>query len=294
MTYTKKILSILIAAATLSSCKVNVGSEHHEEPTADITRLAANETQFNAINQLGEVDWYEYQLTKADSLITVNISSDTRRSDVDLLSTLYRKDAAGNLSRLYADHTPENSINGTELNLVYQFSQKETIWVAVRDYLDDEASDSEYSIKVTESRSDYKNNSATGAVILPLDNDAGCHIDRIDSIGDIDNYRIDIKATNVYTFQSVFNAKKDTDVKLKLQLFNELMQLVNADWVPTKGLYSINSYLIPGTYYITVEDFGRDHFDLSSSYTLCANTENNVEAGLNNSQHRKAITLFQL
>jgi len=205
---------------------------------------------------------------------------------------LYRKDAAGSLSRLYADHTPENSINGTDINLVYQLSEKETIWVAVRDFLDDEASDSEYSIKISESRSDYKNNSASGAIFLPLDNQAGCHLDRIDSIGDIDNYRVDITATNVYSFQSIFNAKKDTDVKLKMQLFNELMQLVNADWVPAEGIYSINSYLTPGTYYITIEDFGRDHFDLSSPYNICANTEYNVEAGLNDNQASAVSHLF--
>lgn len=287
----KKLNQILLSAAVLSfvvGCQENIGVKHREVTEDAIKKIVENEIVFNSISTLGEVDWYEYQINEYNKIVTIEIDSNTRRADVDLLATLYRKDANGNLERIYADHAPENSITGARILIAYPFETRETVYIAVRDLLDDEASDSEYRLKVVEGSHDNQNNSFSGA--QPIDQ--GCITGRIESIGDVDTYSMEIDQPGVYQLDAAFDAEKDSPVQLYMQLFNSQFSHIRRTSTIENGALHMNELLNAGTYYLTVEDFGRDHFDLSSPFELCISSNSDVEYQLDDSQTSAQLLTF--
>jgi hypothetical protein len=276
-------LKTLFTATTVSlalvGCQPEVGSEHRDEAEALTKSLMQNEIAYGSVSALGKVNWYEYSLTGDQRVLTIDVESETRRADVELLVTLFRKQADGTFERLYADHAAESSTRGANVQINYPFESAETVYVSVRDLLDDEASDREYRIKISEGQQDLSDNSFESAT--PMQVDQSCESGRIDAVGDVDFFQFDLNQSQVIQLQTHASLAADSPVRFDVQLFDAQRNRVIQSTTVENDAVVLQPYLAAGQYTVAIADYGKDHYDLSSSYRLCALTVDDLEQGEN-------------
>lgn len=262
----------------LTAC--NFAENEEQEDTGTITRLAANSLKTDAISSIGEVDWYEYYPTESDLQINVEVTSDTLRSDIELLVTLYQLDENGDLERLYADHATEGAVTATDLHLIYGLDNSEKVLIAVRDLLDDAKATGDYSIKVYEGTDDSADDTLAGASDISVNGE--CMVDTISTSADVDMYEFTLADGAITSVDVDFsNALSDTNVSLKMKLYGYVdgtTSLVESWDSPVDDMYSITEYLDAGSYIVSVQDFGQNDADASSPYELCVTSESTEEA----------------
>ncbi|MCP4491439.1 MAG: hypothetical protein GY820_29615 [Gammaproteobacteria bacterium] len=102
------------------------------------------------IAKVGEVDWYRYnwasdgEVDAANTLSVRVIGSD--RQEVDLLVAVFEKLNDGSMKRLISDHATEQSVQAADIRLNVDII--DNVYISVRDYMDDEASDKPYFITI--------------------------------------------------------------------------------------------------------------------------------------------------
>lgn len=257
--FNKTALCLMIAAS-ISACGGS-GSDGEENQDA-LT---------GSISKIGDVDWFEHQVTSSNEVVEINVKSNVLRSDVELLATAYEKDEDGNLVRLYAEHAAVNSATSANLNLNLLIKEPKTIYLSVRDLKDDAADGFDYKVSFNVSNTVDETSSFEDALSL----NQSCQEDVIGAPGDIDAFSYTVAEKGVYSFLTDFQKTADSNVFLGINLYKEDGTLVETLSEPSsKGtLYSMVHFLEAGTYYAMLAHDGRNgiRFDPASPYTLCAN-----------------------
>jgi len=262
------------------SCN-GVGESSRDEG-AGFQEIAIRQRMSGTISTEGEVDWYHFRAVEANTILQVRCSSETIRPDVDLLVTVYQLDSQGNRIRVYADHAPDNGVNPADLTLNVYIDQPKDIYIAVRDLLDDDASGNSYYLYVDFAEMPEENASFTQALSLNIDSDT-CPSDSIGTIGDIDCFRF-LSQGGVYDLHVEFSPFPDTQVQLSVDLYNDEGSRIGSQSAPDMRTHHLTHYLPEGEYFVQIDDFGRDHFDQASIYSVCVNRVSNVESNGNDTQ----------
>ena len=246
------------------------------------TNLSLGDTVTGSISSVGEVDWYHYRAVDANNVLQVSCSSNTYRPDIELLATVYEEDGDGNRVRLYADHSIEGSQLPADMLMNIYIDRPKDIYIAVRDLLDDEADGNPYYLTINFAEADEGNDNFTQAVPVTVDNADSCQTDTISSIGDIDVYSFVVDEAGAYAVDIEFNPFGDgTDVELSIDLYDsDGVLTASLDRVQSHS-YHLLPYLVPGEYFVVINDYGRDDFDPASTYTLCVSSTESDELNQN-------------
>ena len=276
----KKTALCAFIAAMATGC----GSSSSSDTDADV---GVNTFAVGSIAKIGEVDWYEYKTTEANQTISLSVTSNTVRPDIELLVGAYiMKD--GKKELLYADHSPEGNANTSKVDLNLVIDDPQTVYFSVRDLRDDEADESDtYSMKLNVATTDGTS-SFDDAISMSVTTDPSCQEDVIGDRGDLDTFKLVVTESGVYNVVTTFNRQTDTDVNLLVGLYDETGALLKAvsenDAVNSGKTYPIIAQLDPGTYYILAQDQGNQYFDLSATYEVCTSKSDAAEAGENDTK----------
>jgi len=233
------------------------------------------------IGSQGDVDWYHYRAVEANNVLQVRCTSETLRSDVDLLVSIYQEDAYGDRVLVYADHAPEDSVAPADLTLNTYIDQPRDIYISVRDLMDDDSSDNPYYILVDFAGSPEGNENFAQATVLAADSD-DCPVDRISFVGDIDCYTF-TSTGGIYDVVVDFSPFPDTRVELSIDLYSSSGELIDSRRTADDQACHLLHWLGGGEYYVQIDDYGRDHFDNASTYQVCVNSVSGSEENENDS-----------
>jgi len=249
-----------------------------------IQTLSENQQISGKIESKGNVDWYQYRTRRANSLLQIQCTNNTRRSDTDLLVTAYQKNVDGAYERIYADHAPENSVLPTNIQMTLFVKDPQDIYLSVRDYLDDDTSNFPYYLKVSESIFNSSNAIIESAIPMTVDNPDECANAVIASIGQYQHFRFSVVYRGIYEIQiSPQTFQNMTSVVFSVALFNSQ----GTSLVKHQPFHNYDAclplLLIPGEYRIVVSDSGQNHADPSASCRICIQSQYDMELGLNDS-----------
>jgi hypothetical protein len=268
----KRICCLLLIVWGLAACGGGSGDSGSTDGPA-MRSLQQDETVSGTIAKVGEVDWYDFNAVEANRTLTVSCTSAYTNSPVDFMLTVYEKDANGNMVTVFGKSAPEKAYAAADLNINVRIQQPKHLYFAVRDFKDDNASDQiQYRIKVSYSDETTQNSTFADAVDLNVGAAKVCHTDTIFPVGDVDCYRFSIAAAGVYRISAQFDVSENTPmpVNLGLELYDESGQPVYKfkGQRPANNTYVILANLPVGSYYMVVDDQGRN--DQSQyTYDLC-------------------------
>ncbi len=280
---TRQFSAALVTAFMLGGCGGSSDSPGGADESGGNRNLQQNNNMSGVIHPVTDVDWYEIDVAEP-GLIALNVFNETLRYDVDILTTVYEKDTEGELQRLAADHFPEDSSASSSLTINVNVTQAKTLYVAVRDLDDNDASETEnYSISYDVAEAEDNNGTFDTAVSLAVDGD--CHTDNIGTVGDVDVGRFSLATSGVYEITADFTAfAGGTSVDLKLSLFDSEGTLIRNIGQTENNVYRLVESLPAGNFYALVHDQGKDDFDTASSFELCLSSVGSAEVSTDDSQ----------
>ncbi|ETR73908.1 MAG: hypothetical protein OMM_00601 [Candidatus Magnetoglobus multicellularis str. Araruama] len=283
---TKLIISLLI-------CLCVACQSSDDNPTSPATQtssiLIENQQVSGTIETKGNVDWYQYRTRRANSLLHIQCTNNTLRPDTELLVTAYKKNPDNTYERLYADHAPENSVLPTNIQMSLYVKHPQDIYLAVRDYMDDDTSIYPYYLKVSESEiSTTKGDIATASPIT-VDNPDDCANAVIPSIGHFDHFRFSIMYRGVYEIQITPQTfQNTTSVVFCVDIYNSAGVLVARHKPFHNYITCLPLLLSAGDYQMVISDSGHDHADPSASCKICIQSRSELELAMNDSQDQPA------
>jgi hypothetical protein len=270
----KKVCCLLLMVWALVACSSGSGDPGSTDGSTSSLTLQQDESVTGEISQVGEVDWYEFEAVEANRTLTVSCSSAYTDSPVDFMLTVYEKDDNGNLVTVFGKSAPEDVYAAADLQIHVGIDQPRHLYFTVRDFKDDESSDQvKYRIKVSYSDETTQNSSFADAIVLNAGTGQVCHTgETIFPVGDVDCYRVNIPASGVYRITAQYNVSQTITmpVNLGLELYDEAGQIVYSfkGQRPADSLYVVQANLEGGTYYLVVDDQGRDH-QSQYDYSIC-------------------------
>jgi len=276
-------LLLLAAVVFMASCSNEFNDEYLSNG-----ELTLNQKASGAISSKGEVDWYHYRAVEVNRVLQVKITSETVRPDVDLLATVYQPDDQGNKVRLYAAHERENSVSPVDMTLNIFIDEPKDLYIAVRDLMDDDYSENKYYVSVRFEDEPDGNDSFSKSTQIAVNDESACQVDSIGHIGDVDVFGFTAASDGIYQIQTEFSPFPGTDVELTVNLYDSDGSLVNSLASAQSFTYDMRSSLTSGDYYVLIDDFGKNDFDLSSTYRICVNTVASDEVNGNDSQSSAA------
>lgn len=250
--------------------------------------LTKNESMSGVINPTADIDWYRINVEEP-GLIAINVFNETLRYDVDVLATVYEKEANGQLVRLAADHFPENNSSSSSLTINVNATQARPLYVAVRDLNDDDASNTEhYSISYDTAAPEDNNGTFSNATqITP---NGSCHTDSIGTVGDVDVMHFSLAESGVVELVAHFNAfASGTSVTPKVSLFDSQGTLIRSTAQPVNSDYRLVESLPAGDFYWLIHDQGKDNFDTASTFEMCVSRVATAEVSQNDSQENATV-----
>ncbi|MGD9007740.1 MAG: hypothetical protein PVG41_07455 [Desulfobacteraceae bacterium] len=272
----KKLCILLLIVFCLAACGGGGSDEGNSD--SDITELALDETATGKITTVGEVDWYRIDAVENDRILTVHLSGTCQYLFVDFMLTIYEKDDDGNLETIFGESAKEEVMAMADITIDVPITGSRTLYLAVRDFKDDEASDLvSYQLSATYSDEVEDNSTFESAIDLTVGPDQVCYADEsIFPQSDVDVYNFTIGGDNpsgVYriTAQYVLDSSTTTvPVTLDLELYNEDGQVIQQykGAKPADHLYVLLPYLDEGDHYLVVGSQGRTS-ESELAYTLC-------------------------
>lgn len=262
----KKLVYIFLIMMVFTACNSSDGPGDSSNG-----ELRLNQTVTGAISVEGEVDLYHIRVNDANTILTVSCDGDTVHPEVDTLVTVY-EDEVSDDNRILADHAQENSYLPADVNMNIYIDSPKDIYIAVRDFMDDEADpEQRYHLIVSTVQSVEENNDFSNAIPITVDDPNSEAVDKIDYIGDKDCYSFIVNQEGVYAVSIDYDPfVGGTDVRPAAQLFGADGELIDSTTsIPGTGFVFV-AHMIPslGSYHIVIEDTGNDDFDQSSLYTI--------------------------
>lgn len=274
----KTALSLILTTTMLFGCT----TDDHKDEAEGATTLSLNEPFQGVIEEVGDVDWAYYQVGDEDAILSVNLTNNTLRPDIELLITVYKKDEQGDLVRLYADHALEGSVLATDIEMNIAVAANDELYFAIRDLMDDEATDNAYYLNIDISSAEINVGTFDDAIELVIDDADSCVEEKIESIGDVDSYQFTVNTAGIYNVSTDFNESVGTSaVDLYIKLYDSDGSLIDSVQKEVDNNFPMIRYFAAGTYYLIVQDFGANNADLSSFYTTCVSSVESDETNAN-------------
>jgi hypothetical protein len=271
----KKICFLVLILFCLAACGGGGDSESSDSRTRE---LALDETASDKIDEVGEVHMYHFHADTDDSgrILRVNLSGTHPYSPVDFMLTIYRKDENGDLSTIFGESAGEEVRAEADINIDIPIVGATDLYMAVRDFKDDEASDLvSYRLTATYAGEIQPNDSPEQAIELQVGADNCYAEESIFPESDEDYYRFTISGDNpagVYRVTVQYNLSGSTPmpVNLDLELYNGQGRLVQQfkGSKPADNVYVLLPYLEGGVYSLVVADQGRDD-ESQHHYSIC-------------------------
>jgi hypothetical protein len=259
------LLLLIVSCSSRSSSNSDTGAEE----------LTLQKRVSGAISNVGDVRWYHYKAVESSSVLQVRCTSETLRPDVDLLVTVYQQDSQGNKVVIYGEHAPEDSVNPANLTLNALIDKPKDIYIAVRDFKDDEASDKPYFLTIDYAGSADGDDSFAQATALTIGANT-CPTNAIGDVSDTDCYRF-TSTGGIYDISVQFSPFPGTQVQLQVMLYDSNGALLESQTGPGAKSFHLIHHLNAGEYYVLVSDYGKDHFDNASTYEVCINSVSSTE-----------------
>lgn len=277
------VLLILLGLMGLYGCGAG-SSESDDEGSSGIRELTENETVTADIETEGDVDWYSFNAVEVNRTLSVNCSGTYGNSPVDFMMTIYEQDDDGNMVPLFGRSAAEDAALAADLEILVAIDEPKQIYIAVRDFLDDDASDRihyELEAHYTTDATD----TGTFAQAQEIEVDAAtCQYDSISQIGEVNTYRFDIETEGVYQLIAQYNVSDTStvDVNLGIELYDDTGQLVYQykGSRPSDLSYAVLVHLVSGSYFVVIDDQGRNDTD-TANYTICVNSVSVSEMAVN-------------
>jgi hypothetical protein len=278
----KKICFILLIVFCFAACGGG-GDSGDGEPS--IQELTLDETATGKISEVGEVDWYHINVVENDRTLSVNLSGTRQNSPVDFMITIYEKDKNGNMDVIFGESAKEDAFAPADINIDVGIRKPKHLYMAVRDFQDNEASDQiSYRLTATFSDETVDNNTFENAIELPVGTGQVCHAEEtIFPATDVDCFTFTIGDANpagVYRITAQYDIQNSTTVpvNLGLELYNGSGELVQqfAGQKPGDNMYVLLPYLAEGTYYLVVADQGKND-ESQYNYKICIEPMNAEE-----------------
>jgi hypothetical protein len=263
---------LLLLAASCSS-----GSSDGSGAGAGAEELKLRTRTTGAISSVGDVKWYHFRAVETNRVLQVRCTSDTLRPDVDLLVTVYQQNSQGERSVIYGCHAPEEAMSPADLTLNAFIDVPKDIYVAVRDFKDDEAAtDERYYLTLDYAGSADGDDSFGQATTLSPGADS-CLVNSIGYVLDTDCYRF-TSTGGIYDVAVAFDAFPGTQVQLQVMLYDANGTLLESQTGAGVKNFHLVHHLSAGEYYVLVGDYGKDHFDNASTYQVCIHPQSSTES----------------
>ncbi|MGD9209596.1 MAG: hypothetical protein PVI90_02420 [Desulfobacteraceae bacterium] len=267
-----RLLLVLAVLMGVMAC----GEEGNDSPvTNSIQDLILNQSLSGFIGRVGKVDWYHFKAVETNNILEIQLTG-PMRSEVEYQVGVYEMDENGQKQRLYADHAPEQSQLAANVCMNIYIEEPKDLFISVRDLLDDEATQGLYTIKVNYVGAPDGNQNFASAEPIEIDAEAKDIQDNIGYIGDVDCYSFKVAQSGVYGINLLFTPfSGGTNVDLTVKLYDADGALIENRTGLSGNEAHIRSYLSGDdegdktvTYYVVIEDNGKDDFDTSSFYKL--------------------------
>jgi len=226
---------------------------------------------------VGDVKWYHFRAVETNRVLQVRCMSDTLRPDVDLLVTLYQQDGQGERTVIYGCHAPEDATNPANLTLNAFIDAPKDIYIAVRDFKDDEAAADERYYLTLDYAGSADGDDSFGQATTLSPGAATCPVNTIGHVLDTDCYRF-TSTDGIYDVAVGFNAFSGTQVQLQVMLYDANGTLLESQTGAGVRNFHLVHHLAAGEYYVLVSDYGKDHFDNASTYQVCINPQSGTES----------------
>lgn len=238
-----------------------------------VVELAADQSVVGKIDKVGKVDWYHFNAVEADNIFEIQLTG-PMHSAVEFMVGVYEEDESGAKRRLYSDHAPEESPLAADVRMDVYVERPKDLYISVRDLLDDEAGDGIYTLRLRQVGAPDGNQNFSSAVPLAVNGNSADIQDNIAYIGDVDCYRFTAAADGVYGINVLFTPfSGESDVDLAVKVFDANGALIENRAGLAGSAVRIRSYLAgSATYYVVVEDSGKDDFDTASLYQIGVET----------------------
>jgi hypothetical protein len=202
--------------------------------------------------------------------------------------TIYERDAQGDLVLIFGKSAPEDAVEAANLLINVGIDQPKELFFAVRDLMDDDASEEiVYEISAFYSNAVGDNSSFENAIEVEVDTGGVCPTDNISDVGEVNCYYFYVDNDGVYqiTVQYDIWSNAFLSVNLGLELYDEYGAMIHEfnGQQPADYTYGILASLSAGGYYLVVDDQGQN--DTSPYYySVCVDSVNVSERELNDTQ----------
>lgn len=271
----KKIYFIMLIVFSLVAC--GGGGDDSGNSGPQIQELSLDETTTGDISQKGEVDWYRFNAVEVNSTLSVSCQGSYNNSPVDFMMTIYEKDENGQYVTIFGESAKEDVFAPADLNIKVAINEPRELYIAVRDFKDDDASPEgqriPYRLTASYSGEAEDNNTFASAMDLPVGAGQTCLTESIFPVMDVDCYRFAIAdGAGVYRITASFDLDDDTHmpVNLGIELYDGEGQLVQEfkGQRPVDNTYLLLPYLENGEYFMVVKDQGSDD-ESQYDYSIC-------------------------
>lgn len=278
----KKICFLLLIVFCLAAC----GGGGDDSKNSNTRELALDETATDKLDEVGEVHMYHFHADADDSgrTLSVNLSGTHKNSPVDFMLTVNEEDDEGNLAIIFGESAAEEVVAEADINIDIPITRARDLYLAVRDFKDDEASDLvSYRLTATYSDEIEENDTMEDAIELQVGADNCYEEEAIFPESDEDYFRFIINGDNpagVYRITAQYDVLDTTPmpVTLDLELFDGDGQLIQQykGQKPADNLYVLLPYLDEGLYFLVVADQGRNN-ESQHHYSICIEPMNASE-----------------
>ncbi len=273
---------LLIAAMIL--CLAACGGEGSSGNGSAVQALQVGQTAEGTINPIKDVDWYHLSAVEANSVLNIKCTGTTTNPEVALSVTVFADDNGRIGRRLFGAEAPDNAYRPADIDMNIPVSTPASFFIAVRDHMDDDASDT-YQYRLATA---YQGNGTGGdtfadAVSITVDDPATCQTDSIAEVGDADCFTFRVDTAGVYAVNVTFQPLANSPIHLGFDIYDENGTTIESLQTAQLNSYNMVHYLTAGRYYVVVDDQGRDDADPSSPYIICVTSVTVQEAMGNDS-----------
>jgi len=276
------IVFILILSFFACSDSKNSDTNYMSESSSE---LYLRKKISNTISTKGEVDWYHFKADQVGSILEISCTSNTYRPDVDLLVTAFEDDNTSDKKirkRLYADHAPENGLLPADIKMNLFIDKPKDIYLSVRDLMDDDFSNNPYYLMLNYLNIHKQNDSDYDNQEININDLNSCKSGYIEYVGDTDSFFFEVSNESIFEIIVEFNTfQTGTDVELSIELYDNNSSLISTISQFNALNYSQLVYLASGKYFLLINDFGKNNYDISSKYNVCINKVSGQELNEN-------------
>lgn len=286
----KKYLALLILALCLVGCgsdSKSGGSIYTNLEVGDSDNISAKRIT-GTISADQEVDLYKVDLTKTGRNVQIKCTQKNSNEDISgdqqnltLLIQIY-EEVNGELVMVSGEHAVEGSTLPADLKLNLFVNEAKTLYVHVRDLMDNNSSERPYYISAHYEDPPDGNDSLSGTDTVELSINGSSQTDSIGFVGDTDYFKFTATG-GVYNASINFTSYLSAGLELDIKLIHADGTIIENRSLANTGTANLIHNLAAGEYAVVVSDYGNDEFSPTSFFEVSISSVSNIEVNTNDS-----------